>query len=140
MKRVCLAIGLLLVAHAVFAQTPTLVLQKTIEFDVDATNYSAKLSDGFTAVVQAVQFDAVGMNGNGALALSVVLPSKPTADANGHVGPVTLPQLANLTVDKAYTATVTLIGPNGNATSPASAPFVLATTVPPKPASRLVIK
>ena len=139
--KLLLTIWCVLVASTVYAQTPTLVLNKTITFDVDTTTYNGKLSDGVTAVTQAIQFDAVGMNGNGAVAVSYVLPSKPPADVQGHVGPVSIAQgLITASMDKAYTWKLTLIGPGGTAVANAALPFVLATMPAPKAASNLAIQ
>jgi hypothetical protein len=141
MKTTGLVLLALLVAASASAQTTTLVVNKTITFDVDVANYTGQLKDGVTAIVQAVQFDAVGMNGNGAVALSYVLPAKPPADANGHVGPVSIaPAFTSATADKAYTWKLSFIGPNGTAAANAPDPFVLATPIPPKPATNLHIQ
>ncbi|HEX7794121.1 MAG TPA: hypothetical protein VF456_07210 [Vicinamibacterales bacterium] len=115
---------LLLTARDVVAQAPTAVIARTIEFDVDLNNYMAKLPDRITDVVTRAQFDVIGMNGDNAVVLTVDL-GKPPASPSGHIGPIFVPQLgALMRRHEPYRATVTLIGPNGRATSAPSAPFM----------------
>lgn len=116
--------GLLLTPRDVAAQAPTMVIARTIEFDVDLNNYMAKLSDRVTDVVTRAQFTVIGMNGDSAVVLTVDL-GKPPASPSGHIGPIFVPQLgALMRRHEPYRATVTLIGPNGTATSAPSAPFI----------------
>lgn len=61
------------------------------------------------------------MNGNGAIALTVGL-GKPTPNAAGLIS-VPVVQLATLTPNVLYTATVKAIGPDGAGVSAASNPF-----------------
>jgi hypothetical protein len=108
----------------VAAQAPTMVIARTIEFDVDPYNYMAKLPDRVTDVVTRAQFDVIGMNGDNAVVLTVDL-GKPPASPSGHIGPIFVPQLgALMRRHEPYRATVTLIGPNGTAISAPSGPFV----------------
>ena len=116
--------GLLLTPRDVAAQAPTMLIARTIEFDVDLNNYMAKLSDRVTDVVTRAQFTVIGMNGDSAVVLTVDL-GKPPASPSGHIGPIFVPQLgALMRRHEPYRATVTLIGPNGTATSAPSAPFI----------------
>jgi hypothetical protein len=119
--------ALLLTARGVAAQT--VVTARTIEFDVDLNNYAAKLSDLVTDVVTRAQLDVIWMNGNNAAVLTVDI-GKPPASASGHVGPIFVPQLGALRHHERYRATVTLIGPNGTATSAPSGTFVLTDRTP----------
>src|SRR5215831_17349855 len=119
--------SLLLAPRDVVAQT--IVTARTIEFDVNVSNYMAKLSDRATDVVTRAQFDVIWMNGNNAVVLTVDI-GKPPASPSGHVGPIFVPQLGTLRHHERYRATVTLIGPNGTATSAPSANFVLTDSTP----------
>ena len=119
--------GLLLTPRHVLAQT--IITARTIQFDVNPSNYLAKLSDRVTDVVTRAQFDVIWMNGNNAVVLSVDI-GKPPASPSGHVGPIFVPQLGALKHHERYRGTVTLIGPNGTATSAPSANFVLTDSTP----------
>ena len=119
--------GLVLTPHDGVAQTT--VIARTIEFDVNLSNYTAKLPDRVTDVVTRAQFDVIWMNGNNAVVLTVDI-GKPPATPSGHVGPIFVPQLGALRHHERYRATVTLIGPNGTATSAPSPSFVLTDRTP----------
>src|SRR5262249_40925901 len=119
--------GLLLTPRDVVAQT--IVTARTIQFDVNLSNYEGKLSDRVTDVVTRAQFDVIWMNGNNAVVLTVDL-GKPPASPSGHVGPIFVPELGALKHHERYRGTVTLIGPNGTATSAPSANFVLTDSTP----------
>jgi hypothetical protein len=121
---------LLLSPRDVVAQAPTAVIARTIEFDVNLSNYMAKLADRVTDVVTRAQFDVILMNDTNAVVLTVDI-GKPPASPSGHVGPIFVPQLgALIRRHEPYRATVTLIGPNGTATSAPSSPFIPTTRTP----------
>src|SRR5262245_55458078 len=85
--------SLLLTPRDVAAQT--IVTARTIQFDVNLSNYTAKLSNQVSDVVTRAQLDVIWMNSNNAVVLTVYL-GKPPASASGHVGPIFVPQLGAL--------------------------------------------
>lgn len=127
---------LMLVACTAPAAAQTVLNPTTVEFKA-STLHSATRLDG-SAVVTSYQFDAVGMAGSGALAISVGL-GKPTPDAQGRIS-VAVPQLATLTPNVVYAATVTTTGPDGSEVSAASNPFGRSAPQPPTAVTELRVR
>ena len=139
MRRVLFALVILFAPLSVSAQTVTLNPTK-VEYTASA-DHAALL--GTVPVVSRYQFDAVAMNPLGAIAISRDL-GKPTPDTvTGCAAPVpcisvVVAELATLTPNRTYTATVSAIGPGGTAPSGASNPF--AKPGAPAPVSPPVVK
>jgi len=133
---------ILFVLVAVPASAQTVVTNPTkVEFTASA-DHAGTLSDG-TPIVAAYQFDAVGMNSQGAIAISKSLgkPAPDTVTGCGAPAPcisVVVPELSTLTKNVTYTATVTAVGPGGSTPSVASNPF--ARPGPPSPVGTPVVK
>lgn len=110
--------AVLLSARLVAAQTVTLNPTK-VTFTPSA-DHDAVI--GTAPAVTSYQFDAVAMNGVGAIAISRSL-GKPTPVAGSIV--VVVPELLTVTKNTVYTGTVTAIGPGGNTPSAVSNPFAV---------------
>lgn len=126
-----LAIGLPAQAFAQTTINPT-----TVEFTASPDHF-AKTVDGVTDIVTSYQFEATAMNASGALVLSVWL-GKPTPNAQ-NVITVPVAQLATLTPEATYTATVQAIGPGGVGVS-APSNFFARAGVPRAPAAASNVK
>lgn len=130
MRWMVFCIALVVIAQQAQAQT---VNPTKVEFTASADH---AVVVGGTPVVTGYEFNAVATNATGAIALTRSL-GKPAPDAAGMIS-VVIPELATITPNTTYTATVTAVGPGGNAPSAASDPF--ARLGPPRGPGKPAVK
>lgn len=137
MKRCLLLVLCCFVAWPAMAQAQvTILTANTVEF-TPSPDHAATRLDG-SAVVTSYELNAVAVNSQGAIAITVNL-GKPSP-VNGKIGPIAVTQLTTITPNLAYTATVTAIGPDGRGVSPSSDPFGRAIPAAPAAPGKPVVR